>query len=275
MDAGQSTYLVSAQYFLMAGGWPAAQRDAILKGKQYCRKEQFTLFGETRSGTPGFTPLTSEIKFTCRPDVTAENDAACNKDLQSPELDRIRGKVELRLVNVDVPPPFEIAANDTFPTPSERAAIATWAKLRDDCLNRTRAAALVPAAANPLQTVFIQQDQSFLNEAEARVSELVLALYRAKLTYGEFANKRYEIIRDALFSERQFRMAGLLADRDRQMQAQQLAEQQFQSRLATWSAFVQAVNARQPQVVHINGAVRLQTRCSSQQVGSFGETTCN
>jgi hypothetical protein len=107
--------------------------------------------------------------------------------------------VELHLVNVDVPPPFEIAANDTFPTPPERTAIAAWATLRDDCLKQTRAAALVPAAANPLQAVFVQQDQSFLNEAEAHVSELVLALYRAKLTYGEFADKRHEIIRDAQY----------------------------------------------------------------------------
>ncbi len=277
---GQSNYLVSAQYFLVAGGWPAAQRDAISKGKRSCseKKQQFVMLEENQSGTPGFTPLTSAVRFTCVSDMTAQNKAAtaeCRENLQVPSLDPIRGKVEMIRDNPDVPPPFEIASNDTFASAPERTVIARWATLRDQCINSMRAALPPIATANALQEAFVQQDRSFMTEALARISELIVALYKDKLTYGEFAQKRYEITRDAVDAERQFRTASLMADRDRQMQAQQLAEQQFQSRLLVWSAYVQAVNARQPQVVHIDGAVRLQTNCSSHQIGSFGSTTCN
>jgi len=44
------------------------------------------------------------------------------------------------------------------------------------------------------------------------VSELIVAVYQAKLTYGEFAQKRYEIARDTPAAERQYREAVLIAD---------------------------------------------------------------
>ena len=42
------------------------------------------------------------------------------------------------------------------------------------------------------------------------------------------------------------------------MQAQQLAQQQFANSLAAWFTYMQAVNARQPQTVHINETIRVQ-----------------
>lgn len=85
-----------------------------------------------------------------------------------------------------------------------------------------------------------------------------MALYQQKLTYGEFAKERYEITRDAADAERQYRQSIQVADQQQRMQVQQLAQQQFANRVATWSAYLQAVNARQPQTVHIDGTIRVQ-----------------
>jgi hypothetical protein len=182
----------------------------------------------------------------------------CKNDLATPELDPIRHKVEL-FRDVNGPAPlFEIASNDTFPTASERAVIAKWATLRDECIRRGDAISNIPPSANAMQVAFRQQDRSFSKEASARVGHLIIALYQQKLTYGEFAYKRYEITRDASAAELAFRQSTLDRDQERQMQAQQLAQQQFANNLAAWSVYMQSVNARQPQTVHIDGTIRVQ-----------------
>jgi hypothetical protein len=182
----------------------------------------------------------------------------CKSDYATPELDPIRHKVELYRDVADVAPPFEIASNDTFPTDFERTVIAKWATLRDECLRRSNAASTIPPSATAMQVAFIQQQRSFGKEVAARVSELIVALYQQKLTYGEFAHKRYEIGRDGAAAELAFRQSALENDQQRQIQAQQLAQQQFANNLAVWSAYMQAVNARQPQTVHINGTIQVQ-----------------
>ena len=157
--------------------------------------------------------------------------AQCKSDFQTPELDVIRKKIELHRESGETPPPFEIASNDTFPNEVEHVAIMKWAKLRDDCMRRAEAAAIIPASSTAMQVAFIQQDRSFAKEAGGRVTGLIVALYQQKLTYGEFAQKRYEITRDAMAAERQFRQATLIADQQRKLQAEQLAQQQFQNNL--------------------------------------------
>lgn len=194
--------------------------------------------------------------------------AQCQTDYQTPELDPIRRKVELHRDSFDAAPPFEIAANDTFPTDAERAAIAKWATLRDTCIKRTDTVSEIPPSATPLQVAFLQKDRSFNKEAGARISDLIVSLYQQKLTYGEFAKKRYEITRDAAAAERQFRESTLIADQERQTQAQLLAQQQFQNNMLAWSTYMQSVSARQPQTVHFDGSVRVQSNCWRFQVPS-------
>jgi hypothetical protein len=203
----------------------------------------------------------------------ASEEAQCASDMQSAELDPIRHKVELLRQSPDTPPPFEIASNDTFPAADERPIIAKWATVREGCLKRV-AALPPPPSATALQVTFRQQDRAFMQEANGRVSSLIVALYQAKLTYGEFAQRRYEITRDAAAAERQFRAAALIADRERQIQAQQLAQQQFQNNLIAWSTYMQAVNARQPQTVHLTGTVGISTHCLSQHLGQMVSTDC-
>lgn len=177
--------------------------------------------------------------------------AQCNSAMQHPEIDAIREKVELSFEAETTVPPFTIAVNDTFPTASEKPAIAKWAAIREDCIKNFSAAA--SAMGTTLQTVLSQQSQSYWREANGRVSALIVALYQAKLTYGEFAQKRYEMHRDGEAAQRQFRAATLIADQKRQVQEEQLAQQQIQNNLAAWSTYMREVNARRPETVHCQG----------------------
>jgi hypothetical protein len=178
--------------------------------------------------------------------------------MHSQDLDPIRSKVELFRSDAEAPPPFAMASNSTYPSAAERVAIQRWATIRDACIQRRRATLTLPPSATPMQATFIQQDRSFAYQVEGSVSELVVALYQGKLTYGEFAEKRYEIGRDEAAAERQFRAAAQSADEQRQLQARQ----QFENSLATWATVIQAINARQPHT------------CTSFGAGAVVTTNC-
>ena len=171
----------------------------------------------------------------------------CKLEIASPELDPIQHKVELYRAVWDAPPPFEMASNESYPTDLERQAISKWATMRDVCIARQRSIPRVPASATAIQATTIEQDAAFGDEVAGKVSALIVALYQGKLTYGEFAQKRYEFGRDGAAAEREFRQATLISDQQRAIQAQQIAQQSFQNRLLAWSAYLQAVNSRAPQ----------------------------
>lgn len=194
----------------------------------------------------------------------------CKADLQSPELDAIRHKVDLYRAWEDAPS-FEAASNEDFPTMPERAAIAKWAALRDDCLRREHAVVMVPADATPMLANFMQQERAFYQEAQAHIGELMVALYQAKITYGEFARNRYEISKAAAKAQRQYRESRLIEDQQRQVQEQQVAQQQYQNNLMAWSVYMQSVAARQPQTVRLNTTY---VNCTSTKTGNIVNTSC-
>jgi len=210
----------------------------------------------------GFRPSNLRSRSVAGPNVAALLQSAsleCKDQLQSRDLDPIRGKIELYRDSFETPVPFAIATNDAFPTAAERPVIAIWATLRDECIKRSNAAFSVSPSATALQVTQIQQDRSFGQAAGVRVGDLVVSLYQQKLTYGEFAKKRYEITHDAAEAERLYRQSTQVADQQQRAQAQQLAQERFQSNLVAWSTYMQAVNARQPQTVHIDGSLRIQS----------------
>jgi hypothetical protein len=197
--------------------------------------------------------------------------AQCMSELQTPDLDPIRHKVELNRDSADAPVPFEFAANDEFPTEPEHVAIARWATIRDGCIKRASAISNIPPNANALTATLMRQEGAFRTEIGAWVGELIVALYHAKLTYGEFAQKRYQIGKSGEDAAKQFRQTALIQDQQRQMQAQQLAQQQFQNNLMAWSVYMQSVSARQPETVHLNS---VSTHCTSVRTGDFVNTDC-
>jgi hypothetical protein len=194
----------------------------------------------------------------------------CETDFATPELNPIRHKIEFMRPQ-DAAPPFEFASLDQFPTTAEQPLIAKWATLRDECIKRAHSVSVVPPNATPIDTTYIQQEQSYTSEAEARVSELIVALYQQKVTYGEFAQRRYEIGRTASDAQRQYREARQIQDQNQQLQARQNASQQFANNLSAWANYMQAVNARHPQTVHLSTSLH----CTSTQLGAFTNTNCN
>lgn len=192
----------------------------------------------------------------------------CDTSYQTLELDPIRNKVQFSRKSFDEAPPFEIATNDTFPTAEDKKAIAKWATLREACVKHLDAANPISPTETPLQVTFIQKDRAFIKEAENKIGELIVSLYQQKLTYGEFGKKRYEISKEAGTAERQFRESTLLADAGRRMEAQSLAQQQFQNNLNAWVIYTQSVAARQPQTVRLDG------NCTSQKIGNTVNTRC-
>ena len=192
----------------------------------------------------------------------------CKADMGIPELAPLRDKIEFQR-KLDEPLPFQYASLDAFPTASERALIGKWATIRDACMAREREVDVIPPNSTPLDESFIRQEVAFGTEAEAKVSELVVALYQQKLTYGEFAERRYAIGKAATDADRQYREARLIQDQDRQLQAQQIANQQFANSVNAWANYMQAVNARQPQTVRLNSV-----HCTSTSMSNTVNTNC-
>jgi hypothetical protein len=265
-----SNYSVSAQFGTMNGSWNRATAEAVSKAEQFCNAmgQKYIFLNEKRDGVPGWSPQVSEITFQCGQDTNALLKAEsenCARQMQISDLNIIRDKVELVRDN-DAPVPFQIASNQNFPNDIEKIAIEKWAKLREECNTRYYGIiANVKQVGTQLQQNYAQQDLSYAKQLTSRVSELVLALYQQKLTYGEFAQKRYEINQTISNARREFRASVLTADRDAQARANQMLEQQMQNNLLLWSTYMQSVNARQP----------FKANCISQRIGNTTTTNCN
>jgi hypothetical protein len=207
-------------------------------------------------GRLGYT----EPRFTCGAAISKQLASAtkeCRSSMSTPQLDPIRLKVELLRESADFPVPFRVATNDTFPSGAERDAIRLWASLREECNRRADAISRVPPSATALQTSVIQGSIQLYRQAEEQTGELLVALYNQKLTYGEFAQKRYEIGRDAATAELAYRQSALEKDEQRALQLRQIAEQAYANQLNAMANYIQAVNARNPLEVHVSGSINV------------------
>ncbi|HJU21835.1 MAG TPA: hypothetical protein VJ891_04940 [Casimicrobiaceae bacterium] len=104
------------------------------------------------------------------------------------------------------------------------------------------------------------QDRAFFKDAYARVGDLIVALYQQKLTYAEFAQKRYEVTRNANAVERLFRQSAALQDEQRRVDAQHMAQRQAIDDRAAWTAYMRALDADAPRTVYL--------QCSDAHTGA-------
>ena len=179
----------------------------------------------------------------------------CHQEMvATSELEPILGKVEVDRPVPDSAPPFSILSDGTFATDAERQAIKKWASLRDECTRRRDTIIQRPIRATPYVHLLLDQEFAVAKDGTAGVDQLILALYERKLSYGEFASKRYELGREMMAALRAIRQSAVT--HDEQVRAQ--AQEQFAHNLEAWSTYLQAVNARQPQTVVINGTLRVQ-----------------
>ena len=119
------------------GGWNFASAEAAQKAREICRQsDKVPVFvGESRTGTPGWSRLSSAITFKCGDDLGKLIEALYNdykkKIAAQPNLALLNKKIEL-VPTIESSIPFEIASNNNRPTSDEAEAIAVWAKMRDE-----------------------------------------------------------------------------------------------------------------------------------------------
>jgi hypothetical protein len=131
---------------------------------------------------------------------------ACSRTLVAePRFASIASKLPLANV-LDIS--FEMLANESFPTPQERKAIAAWVPAHKEC---SKAGEAYRQQNYPPQLI------AFLTEADNSGIVVVAELYNKKLTYGA-ANKRIQSIADDLRNK----VAALV----QQIQSQRAGEQQ-------------------------------------------------
>lgn len=273
-------FTVASRNGIPTGGWDASTREATEKAIEYCteRGQQYYYINEQRTGTPGFTLLKSEITFNCGTNVaeaTKQLNAQCKTDMENPALNSIRSKVQLYRGLNDGPPPFDIVTNKNFPNAKEKEAIKLWAKIREGCSQRDdEVLASVPKPSSQMQQAYEDKQLEFHRQLQSGINALVVALYQSKLTYGEFAQKRFDFTRNVLAAEREFRAAKLLQDREMLVKATELALQQQQNNIAAWNNYMQSVNARQPQTIRLEGSIQVKKNCSTTASGNTASTYC-
>jgi hypothetical protein len=271
------------------GGWNTAALSAANKAKEICNSSgQIAVFlNESREGAVGWTRLSSAITFKCAANVNQLIQEAGqryeSRVKTATELEPISKNIELNR-KPETAVPFEIASNTSYPTSEEAKVIAKWALIRDEYLKEVQSInSDNPPTGSAIQQANEAKLRSFNYELQAKINELIVTLYQGKLTYGEFAQKRYEISTQLVAASRSFYTALLEKDRDMQIKQQSIAEQQAAKNLAAWGAYMQTVNSRPVQIAPLPqpiqiinpSPVRLQTNCTSQRIGGTVTTNCN
>ena len=135
------------------------------------------------------------------------------------------------------------------------------------------------AEGNALQDAFAEKSKSYAQQINAQVGALIVALYQSKVTYGEFAQKRYEMVAAIVNAQQDYKAALLQQDRDLQMKAEQMALQKQQNNILAWSTYMQSVNARQPQAqvqtIQPLPTNRNSINCTTNRIGNTINTNCN
>ncbi len=172
----------------------------------------------------------------------------CMEGSAAPGLESIRSKADIQRKAADGPPPFKIALNDTFASDAERSDIANWMRIRNQC--RTPAAMPSPAD-NAIDAASMQQMFALSRTLQSSVGKLIRALYYQELTYGEFAQKRYEFNREAA------ELCAAIGDSRAAADVSGLgrALRNFLYLRSSWNTYLRRLNTRQPRAVHIRGAI--------------------
>ncbi|MGA7781898.1 MAG: hypothetical protein WCA85_29885 [Paraburkholderia sp.] len=131
--------------------------------------------------------------------------------MQTAELDRIRDKVELLRSLKDAAPDARFADNNSFPTDEEREAIGKWSALRQTCIAREEKISSVPVSATPAERAYDDEIRKMHEDLNGKIGNLMASLSQGKLTYGDFAEQRYQTSQRETVGEAQLRAATIQA----------------------------------------------------------------
>ncbi|GIL38154.1 hypothetical protein TMPK1_03910 [Rhodospirillales bacterium TMPK1] len=164
----------------------------------------------------------------------------CAAELQESKYDPIRDKIELRrgVVSTEAVP-FALLVNEKTPTATEKAALSAWATQRETCLAQTWH---VQRGSPPpgWSAEAWRRWGSFIDSSVQQTTVLAAALYNGKITYAEFAKQRGEATAAAGTAQQSWVEATRIADQQRRLQEQQLAEQRYANWELSYANFLRA-----------------------------------
>jgi hypothetical protein len=147
----------------------------------------------------------------------------------NPDFNVIRGKVELTRRLSDGPPPSIVTSDTSVPSEQEANAIREWLVVRQVCDANLMSFLNWPTPTNSSPLTTLQQDSYFGVKAYLAILDLTGALSFRRITYGDYAERSYEIARDALAAERLFRRSVIAKEYSGQRQALALLERDITS----------------------------------------------
>ena len=117
----------------------------------------------------------------------------CKSVVNTPELDILRDKIELSRSATDAPPPFSILSNANYPNDLEKAAIAKWATIRDQCSKKAIDNLHAAPTVNQKDKDAMDGLIALESNSVGRIDGLAADLFQGMITYGEFAKKRLDV----------------------------------------------------------------------------------
>ena len=196
----------------------------------------------------------------------SEQQGVCfNKLDNEPELAMISKKVAL--IKGDSPT-LMMLADESKATEQEKAAIISWGDKRDKCNNLMKIA---------ISFYPMDRRNSIFTEFADSANQLLLGLYKGKLTYGEFNSQRKTLATD---SARRFAETTNNIIQDESNAQERAAETAHQNQLEQSRLLVeqQKANAMQTQANKIEYhpiSIPQSTNCTSRAVGDTIQTNCN
>ncbi|MFM0288877.1 hypothetical protein [Paraburkholderia megapolitana] len=191
----------------------------------------------------------------------------CVAAMSTPDLDPIRSKIEI-FHDPSSLATYAHASLDAFPTNAEVPLIIKWNELRDACIKQEHEINLTSSSLTPIaQSIFLQR-AAFASVAEAKLRQLTVALSQQKLTYGEFAQRRYQINGASDDAALQVSATSNTRDQGNQILAQQHIKQQFSAEIGTLDGYLHSVDARPPRTVRLVDTAAFGSRVSERTCGA-------
>ncbi|WP_152601630.1 hypothetical protein [Burkholderia paludis] len=188
---------------------------------------------------------------------------ACAATLATPELNPIRDKIEI-FHDPAIPAPYPYAMLDIFPTRADVPLIEKWSALRDACIKQEHEIDLTSPELTPMAQSATLQGAAFAGIVEAKIRRLTASLSQRKLTYGEFAQRRYQINSASGNAASRVAMALGIGDPGRRILEQSRIERQFSAEADTFERYLRAVDARRPATVSLASATAIGSRAAGQ-----------
>ncbi|ASL45236.1 hypothetical protein bAD24_I17320 [Burkholderia sp. AD24] len=187
----------------------------------------------------------------------------CAAAMSTPDLNPIRNKIEIFHDPLS-PAPYTYASLDAFPTDADIPLIIKWEELRDACIEQEHAISLASPDLTPMaQSIFLQR-AAFASVAEAKLRQLTVALSQQKLTYGEFAQRRYQINAAADNAASQVSATLNIRDQGSQILAQDRIKKEFSIESDALDGYLHALAARPPRMVRLAATAEIGSRASER-----------